>query len=154
LWRKEHPFMSNVSVTNESTSPDEADVPLAPQGWQHTLILPAPSRIRVEQSVHAARDWLLGRQAPSGAWCEQLEGDTTLESYWILLDAFLCRGLADTVNALACSIRERALPAGGWPQYPGGPAELSVSCLSYFALKVAGDRADEPHMARARAVIA
>ena len=45
------------------------------------------------------------------------------------------------------------LPGGGWSQYPGGPAEVSVSCLSYFALKVAGEPATAPHMLRAREAI-
>jgi squalene-hopene/tetraprenyl-beta-curcumene cyclase len=100
-----------------------------------------------------ARDWLFGRQSAEGAWCEQLEGDTTLESYWILIDAFLRRGRDETVTALAHAIRSRVLPDGGWHQYPGGPPDLSVSCLSYFALKLSGDRADEPHLQRSREVI-
>ena len=45
------------------------------------------------------------------------------------------------------------LPAGGWSQFPGGPPDLSVSCLSYFALKVAGESADAPDMRRSRDVI-
>ncbi len=57
------------------------------------------------------------------------------------------------MRALARVIRDEALPGGGWSQYPGGPAEISVSCLSYFALKVAGEAADAPHMQRAREVI-
>ena len=53
---------------------------------------------------------------------------------------------------LARTIRDEALPGGGWSQYPGGPADLSVSCLSYFALKVAGDDAERAAHARAREV--
>src|SRR5207244_2492435 len=85
----------------------------------------------------------------TGFWCAPLEGDTTLESYWIMLDTFLCRGSDVRVRSLARSIRERMLPSGGWAQYAGGPADLSVSCLSYFALELAGganDRAIPPEM--------
>ena len=120
---------------------------------EHTLVLPPPGRARVERSIARGRDWLFGRQSSAGSWCEQLEGDTTLESYWILLDAFLQRGRDATVAALARAIRSRVLPEGGWHQYPGGPPDLSVSCLSYFALKLSGDRADEPHLQRSRDVI-
>ena len=42
---------------------------------------------------------------------------------------------------LRSAIREETLPDGGWAQYRGGPAEISVSVLSYFALRVAGDSA-------------
>jgi squalene-hopene/tetraprenyl-beta-curcumene cyclase len=50
-------------------------------------------------------------------------------------------------------LRRKQLPAGGWPNYEGGPADVSVSVKAYFALKLAGDDADAPHMARARRVI-
>ena len=62
-------------------------------------------------------------------------------------------GTARNQARLARTIRDRALPGGGWSQYPGGPADLSVSCLSYFALKVVGDDADAPHMRGARDAI-
>ena len=62
-------------------------------------------------------------------------------------------GTAKNQRRLARTIRDRALPGGGWSQYPGGPADLSVSCLSYFALKVVGDDADAPHMRGARDAI-
>jgi squalene-hopene/tetraprenyl-beta-curcumene cyclase len=101
----------------------------------------------------AARDWLFGSQAAAGYWCERLEGDTTVESYWILILASLGRADDERVRVLANAIRERTLPEGGWAQYPSGPAELSVSCTSYFALKLAGDEADDPAMRRSRDVI-
>src|SRR3954468_23555080 len=108
-------------------------------------IVPAPERARVDAAVAAARDWLLGRQDAAGWWCAELEGDTTLESYMILLEAFFGRPDSAKARALAKVIRDEALPAGEFAQYPGGPADLSVSCLSYFALKVAGDDAEAPH---------
>ncbi|HVR63925.1 MAG TPA: squalene--hopene cyclase [Polyangia bacterium] len=114
---------------------------------------PAPGPARVARAVEAARAWLLARQDAAGFWCAELEGDTTLESYMILIEAFFGRPGSAKARALAVAIREEALPSGGWPQYLGGPAELSVSVLSYFALKVAGDDAGLPHMQRAREAI-
>jgi squalene-hopene/tetraprenyl-beta-curcumene cyclase len=120
---------------------------------RHPLLLPAPGRGRIERSVASARDWLFGRQASAGFWCEPLEGDTTVESYWIILDAFLGRRADDQSRALAQFIREQMLPDGGWPQYRGGPADLSVSCLSYLALKLAGYHADDAGLQRSRDMI-
>jgi len=117
------------------------------------LVVPVPPRARLDAAVAAARDWLLTRQAPEGFWQGELEGDTTLESYIILLETFFNRRQSEKVQDLARVIRAEALPEGGWPQYFGGPPELSVSCLSYFALKVAGEPADAPHMRAARAAI-
>src|SRR5947209_8111915 len=104
-------------------------------------LLPTPGPARVEKAVAAARDWLLARQEPAGFWCGELEGDTTLESYMILLEAFFGRRGSTKSQDLARVIRDEALPDGGWSQYPGGPPDVSVSCLSYFALKVAGEAA-------------
>jgi squalene-hopene/tetraprenyl-beta-curcumene cyclase len=120
---------------------------------QERLVVPAPPRARLDATIAAARDWLLGRQTPEGFWQGELEGDTTLESYIILLEAYFNRRGSEKVRDLARVIRAEALPEGGWPQYLGGPPELSVSCLSYFALKVAGEPAEAPHMRAARAVI-
>jgi squalene-hopene/tetraprenyl-beta-curcumene cyclase len=117
------------------------------------LAVPVPGPTRISQAIEAAREWLLARQHAAGYWCGELDGDTTLESYPILLEAFLGRWDSDKSARLARTIRARALPGGGWSQYPGGPADLSVSCLSYFALKVVGDDADAPHMRGARDAI-
>jgi squalene-hopene/tetraprenyl-beta-curcumene cyclase len=107
----------------------------------------------VTRSIARARDWLLERQQPEGWWCGELGGDTTLESYIILLQAFLGRRESPVVARLAQVIRDEVLPRGGWSSYPEGPPDLSVSCLSYFALKLAGDGPDLPHMGRSREVI-
>ena len=121
---------------------------------EYSIRLPAPGGGRVTECMARARDWLVARQDPAGFWCGELEGDTTLESYMILLEAFFGRLGSPKSLDLARTIRDEALSDGGWSQYVGGPAEVSVSCLSYLALKIAGDAADAPHMARARQAIA
>jgi squalene-hopene/tetraprenyl-beta-curcumene cyclase len=117
-------------------------------------VAPPPSGETLRSAVARARDWLLARQQAAGHWCGELEGDTTLESYIILLEAFFGRLGTPKTDGLARTIRAEALPGGGWAQFPSGPADLSVTCLSYLALKVAGDEVDAPHMSAARAVIA
>ena len=47
-------------------------------------------------------------------------------------------------------VRRRQLPDGGWNIYFGGPSELNATVKAYFALKLAGDSPDAPHMQRAR----
>ncbi len=54
------------------------------------------------------------------------------------------------VAKLANYIRRRQLPDGGWNIYVGGPSELNATVKAYFALKLAGDSPDAPHMQRAR----
>jgi squalene-hopene/tetraprenyl-beta-curcumene cyclase len=100
-----------------------------------------------------ARAGLLADQRPDGHWCGELEGDTILESEFVLLLAFLGRRDDPRVARAANHLRTKQQADGGWPNYPGGPAEISVSVKAYFALKIAGDPVDAPHMKRAAACV-
>lgn len=119
--------------------------------------LPPPRDLDWLEEVAGAADrgraGLLARRQPDGHWCGELEGDTILESEFVLLLAFLGRLDDPRLPKLANYLRAKQLPGGGWPNYPGGPAEVSVSVKAYFALKIAGDAADAPHMKRAAAAI-
>ncbi len=101
-------------------------------------------------AIAAARRHLLSIQSPEGAWCGELEGDTILESEYILTMLFLGRAADPRVRKAAEYIRRQQLPDGGWAVYAGGPAEVSASVKDYFVLKVLGDDPDAPHMTRAR----
>jgi squalene-hopene/tetraprenyl-beta-curcumene cyclase len=103
----------------------------------------------VAASIARGRTGLLARQHEDGHWVGELEGDTILESEYILLLAFLGKSDCPQVKLAANYLRNKQLPAGGWPNYHAGPAEVSVSVKAYFALKIAGDSATEPHMVRA-----
>jgi squalene-hopene/tetraprenyl-beta-curcumene cyclase len=117
--------------------------------------LPAttPRTGRLTSAIRAARRALLVRQKPDGHWVGELQGDTILESEWVLLMAFLGREHDDRVRRAANYIVEHQQADGGWSNYPDGPPELSVSVKAYLALKIAGHAADAPHMTRAAEVI-
>jgi squalene-hopene/tetraprenyl-beta-curcumene cyclase len=107
----------------------------------------------VKRAADAAVDFLFRIQREDGHWCGELEGDTILESEYILTMHFI--GRSDTARARKAAnyIREKALPEGGWSIYPGGAPEISASAKAYFVLKLMGDAADAPHMRKAREVI-
>jgi squalene-hopene/tetraprenyl-beta-curcumene cyclase len=96
---------------------------------------------------------LLQRQQPDGHWVGELQGDTILESEWILLMAFLGCESDDRVRRAANYILQQRQPGGAWSNYPDGPPDVSVSVKAYLALKIAGHPADLQHMREARAVI-
>jgi squalene-hopene/tetraprenyl-beta-curcumene cyclase len=112
-----------------------------------------PTADRVRFSVAAARRYLLSIQSPDGHWCAELEGDTILESEYVLTMHFLGRTGEARVRKAAEYLRRQQLPEGGWPNYPGGPADVSTSVKAYFVLKLLGDAPDAPHMTKAREVI-
>lgn len=124
---------------------------------KRSVALPEPRDQDWAEEVAAAMDrgrvGLLARQNSDGHWVGELEGDTILESEFILLLAFLGKHDDSRVKRAANYLRTKQLPDGGWANYPGGPAEVSVSVKAYFALKIAGDSLSEPHMARAAKVI-
>ncbi len=107
----------------------------------------------LESALDRTRDWLLARQCDEGYWVGELEGDTILESEYILLMTFLGRELDPVCAGCARYIQDHQLADGGWAIYPGGPTDVSASVKAYFALKLVGVSADEPAMSRARRVI-
>lgn len=93
------------------------------------------------------------QQHADGYWVGELEGDTILESEYILLQAYLGRERSDRCQRLAQFILTQARPEGGWAIYPGGPFELSATVKSYFALKLLGLSTEHPAMEQARRLI-
>ncbi|HZN55995.1 MAG TPA: squalene--hopene cyclase [Candidatus Polarisedimenticolaceae bacterium] len=107
----------------------------------------------VAESIRRAQERLRELQAADGHWCAELEGDTILESEYVLLLHTLERG-SSREAAKACEhLRRKQLPTGGWTNYDGGPVDVGCSVKAYFALKLAGDDADGEPMARARRAI-
>ncbi len=103
--------------------------------------------------IAAATGRLLEEQRPDGHWCAELEGDTILESEYVLLLHFLGRGDDPRVRACCERLRNTRLGTGGWSIYPGGPADVSASVKAYLCLKIAGDDVESPPMAAARRAI-
>jgi squalene-hopene/tetraprenyl-beta-curcumene cyclase len=108
---------------------------------------------RLVEALSRTRDHLLSVQHDDGHWVGELEGDTILESEYILLLAYLGRERSEVARKAANYILKQQLPGGGWAIYAGGPLELSASVKAYFALKVVGHRPNEPYMVRAREAI-
>ncbi len=108
---------------------------------------------RLSAAIERSRDYLLQQQAPEGFWVGELEGDTILESEYVLLLAYL--GQASTITARRCAnyILKKQLPGGGWAIYPGGPLEISASVKAYWALKLTGHSPQAEYMTRAKSAI-
>jgi squalene-hopene/tetraprenyl-beta-curcumene cyclase len=107
----------------------------------------------LQVAIESAQDWLLQQQVSEGYWVGELEGDTILESEYILLLTWLGRSRSETVQQCAEYIRTRQLVSGGWSLFPGGPLEISASVKAYWVLKIAGDDPRSEHMERARRAI-
>ena len=135
--------MASVVRLGEEFPAAPAPLPWRQQEWAEKL----PETIE-RGAVH-----LISLQAEEGYWVGELEADSTLESDYIYDLHVLGKADPVRIEKLANYVRRKQLPDGGWNIYPGGPSELNATCKAYFALKLAGDGANSPHLAKARAVI-
>jgi squalene-hopene/tetraprenyl-beta-curcumene cyclase len=108
---------------------------------------------RLRKAVQQAQQNLLRLQHSDGYWCGELIVDCTLCADYVLYLHWL--GRVDEVLQEKCTqhIRRRQLADGGWNIYVDGPSEINASVKAYFALKLAGDSPQAPHMREARATI-
>lgn len=104
----------------------------------------------LDRAIQAGRDSLLAKQNPAGYWCGELQGDSILESEYILTRFILDEEDDPRLVKIANYLRNLQQPDGGWNMYPGGATEISGSVKAYFALKLMGDSPDAPHMVKAR----
>jgi squalene-hopene/tetraprenyl-beta-curcumene cyclase len=101
-------------------------------------------------TLHRARDHVLGLQHAQGWWQGELETNVTMDAEDLLLREFL--GLHDDkqIDSAARWIRSQQRPDGTWANFFGGPGDLSTTVEAYVALRLAGDEPDAPHMRTAR----
>jgi squalene-hopene/tetraprenyl-beta-curcumene cyclase len=107
----------------------------------------------VATTIDATASWLLARQASDGHWRGPLEGDTILESEYILLLAWAGRMGRPEIAGAIQRILNQQLPGGGWAIHPGGPVDVSASVKAYLALKITGHDPHSEPLCRARAAI-
>jgi squalene-hopene/tetraprenyl-beta-curcumene cyclase len=110
--------------------------------------------LTVGEAVERTARWFRGQQAADGHWRGPLEGDSILESEYLLILAWAGRLDQATVAGCARRLVDLQLPDGGWAIYPGGPIDPSASVKAYLALKLVGHDPAAPHMQRARRAIA
>src|SRR3954453_21479259 len=108
-----------------------------------------PTTKSLQLALESARRQLLQLQKPDGHWCGELQGDTILESEYIMLMAYLGRDGDSRLQKAAHYIVQQERPDGAWSNYPGGPVDISVSVKAYFALKLCGYDAEHPVLRRA-----
>ena len=115
----------------------------------HELAQPAD----LVRAIAVARDELVRRQSARGYWLFELEADCTIPAEYLLMMHFLAEIDQPLEAKMAAYLRARQAEHGGWPLYHGGDFDMSCSVKVYFALKLAGDSPEAPHMRRARAAI-
>jgi squalene-hopene/tetraprenyl-beta-curcumene cyclase len=108
---------------------------------------------KLEDAILGAREALLALQHPLGYWCFKLEADCTIPAEYILMMHYMNEIDEDLQARIAGYLRKHQGDHGGWPLFYGGPFDMSCSVKTYYALKLAGDSSDMPHIVKAREAI-
>ena len=109
-----------------------------------------PADAELRRTIERAQQWLLDEQDASGFWWGELESNASITAEYLLLTHHLGIGDRELWDGIARYLRAQQREAGFWSQYLDGPGDISTSVEAYFALKLAGDEPDAPHMQRAR----
>jgi squalene-hopene/tetraprenyl-beta-curcumene cyclase len=102
----------------------------------------------LNKAISRAQDKLLSLQDKDGYWVFELEADCTIPSEYIMMMHYLGEIDESLQAKIAVYLRSRQTEEGYYPLFTGGPSDLSCSVKVYYALKMAGDSVDAPHMVK------
>jgi squalene-hopene/tetraprenyl-beta-curcumene cyclase len=108
---------------------------------------------QAQRALERGIDHLLSLQEEGGWWRGELQTNVTMDAEDMLLREFLGIRRPDETERSAAWIRSQQREDGTWANFYGGPGELSTTIEAYWALRLAGDAPEEPHMGSAAAFI-
>ncbi|MBS1211740.1 MAG: shc [Proteobacteria bacterium] len=104
----------------------------------------------LDGAISRAKDRLLSLQSREGYWVFELEADCTIPSEYILMMHYM-DDIDEALQAkIANYLRAHQSKDGSYPLFQGGAGDISCTIKAYYALKMAGDSIDAPHMKKAR----
>ena len=109
--------------------------------------------LNLDQAIDNAKKKLLSLQSDEGYWVFELEADCTIPSEYIMMMHYLDDIDEQLQNKIANYLRARQSADGSYPLFTGGKGDISCSVKVYYALKMAGDSPDAPHMTKLREYI-
>ncbi|RYB07257.1 squalene--hopene cyclase [Lichenibacterium ramalinae] len=107
----------------------------------------------LDAAITRAMSALLEEQRADGHYAFDLEADAAIPAEYIMVKHFLGEVEPEMERRTANYLRRIQESHGGWPMLAKGQLNMSASVKAYFALKIAGDPVDAPHMVKARNAI-
>ncbi|KAF3981712.1 MAG: squalene--hopene cyclase [Methylococcales symbiont of Hymedesmia sp. n. MRB-2018] len=108
---------------------------------------------KLDNAIKNAQDKLLSLQDKEGFWVFELEADCSIPAEYIMMMHYLDDIDQELQRKIANYLRSRQADDGHYPLFTEGESDISASIKSYYALKLAGDSIDAPHMKRNRKYI-
>jgi squalene-hopene/tetraprenyl-beta-curcumene cyclase len=107
-----------------------------------TVSTPTDAKVTLERACER----LLSLQHEGGWWRGELQTNVTMDAEDMLLREFLGIRRADETEHSGAWIRSQQRADGTWANFYGGPGDLSTTIEAYWALRLAGDGAEQEHM--------
>ena len=111
------------------------------------------AQVDLDLAIERATECLLRHREQNPYWCYELEADCTISAEYILMMHYMDEVDAPLQKKIAVYLRDRQELDGGWSLFSDSESDVSCSVKTYYALKLAGDSPDAPHMCRAREAI-
>ena len=106
----------------------------------------------LQMAITMSREALTLQQEEGGYWYSPVETNTIYNSLQIYLYHYLNEeeGERETIEGLCSYLVNTQSQDGSWPLYTNGPADVGLTTLNYFALKLSGYHQEDPCLANAR----
>ncbi len=104
----------------------------------------------LDAAIDKAQKELIGLQDKDGFWVFELEADCSIPAEYIMMMHHLDDIDVELQKKIAVYLRSRQSEEGHYPLFTGGEGDISCSIKVYYALKMAGDSIDAPHMEKLR----
>ena len=114
---------------------------------------PNKRKYNLDSAINKAQEQLLNLQDEEGFWIFELEADCSIPAEYIMMMHYLDDINEELQTKIANYLRSRQSEEGYYPLFTGGEGDISASIKTYYALKMAGDSIDAPHMKKNRAYI-
>jgi squalene-hopene/tetraprenyl-beta-curcumene cyclase len=104
----------------------------------------------LDWTIDRARHSLLALQSPEGYWNAPLEAPAQMNAEFIIFNHFMDAVDRELEKRIAKYLLASQQPDGSWNLFPGGEGYASYTIEAYVALKLAGFKADDDPLIRAR----
>ena len=108
---------------------------------------------QLETLIASSAKGLAQRQNEDGHWLFELEADATIPAEYIMFMHYMDEIDTELQEKISVYLRRIQNPDGGWPLFHKGDMDISATIKGYYALKLAGENIDTPHMVNARKLI-
>ncbi len=107
----------------------------------------------LDEAIRRSQSSFIGRQEKDGYWHAPLEANVTMDAEYIFFNRFMGRSAEKMERRIIDHMLSTQSADGSWALFPGGDGHVSLTIEAYFALKLAGFKAEDAPLAKAREFI-